>query len=55
MLDNQVGNPQLKATRKLQAQHPIEEGGRQAARDDAVDRQEQAGRQGEELTRSAAT
>ena len=27
MLDNRVGNPQLKAARKLQAQHPIEEVG----------------------------
>jgi ketol-acid reductoisomerase len=50
VLDNRAGQPELKASRKAAAAHPIEEGRQRAARDDAVDQRQQAGRQGQELT-----
>ena len=46
VLDNRAGQPELKAARKAAARAPDREGRRRAARDDAVDRREQAGRQG---------
>ena len=52
VLDNRAGQPELKAARKQAAAHPIEQVGSGIARNDAVDRQEQAGRQGEELNAS---
>ena len=46
-----MGNPEMKASRKLAGGSTrIEKVGSGIARDDAVDRQEQAGGQGEELT-----
>ena len=45
MLENKVNQTSFKATRAQANAHPIEAGRREAARDDAVDRQEQAGRQ----------
>ncbi len=50
VLDNRAGQPELKASRKAAAAHPIEKAGARAARDDALDRREQAGGQGKELS-----
>ncbi len=53
VLENKAGQASFKATRARAAAHPDRRSRRQAARDDAVDRQEQAGRSGEELSTSA--
>jgi ketol-acid reductoisomerase len=52
VLDNRAGNPELKGRAENPGRASDREGRHRAARDDAVDRQEQAGRQGEELIRS---
>ena len=46
----QAGAPTLQSRRRLTAEHQIEAGRCEAARDDAVDREEQAGRSVEELS-----
>ena len=52
VLENKAGQVSFKAMRRRQAEHSIEAGRRAAARHDALDRQGQAGRQGQELTRT---
>ena len=44
ILENRAGAPTLLSRRRLMAEHPIEMVGEQAARDDAVDQEEPAGR-----------
>ena len=50
LLENKVGQVGFKATARPQQRPPDRAGRREAARDDAVDRQERAGRQDEELS-----
>ena len=52
--ESQAGQPSFKAMRRRERRASNRGGRRQAARHDAVDRQEQAGRQGEELGLGAA-
>ena len=54
MTENAAGQPHFRELRRQAAHHPIEEVG-EAARPDAVDRREPAGRQVEELTGAAPT
>ena len=49
VLDNRAGQPELKACSQGRRRAPDRGDGRQAARDDALDCEEQAGRSGEEL------
>ena len=51
ILENRAGAPMLLARRRLTAEHEIEKVGGEAARDDAVDQAEPAGRHVEELAR----
>ena len=50
VLDNKAGQPELQGQRASRRRAPDRGGRRRAARDDALDRQEQAGRQGQELS-----
>ncbi len=54
VLDNRAGQPELKAAPQGRRRAPDRADRRPAARDDAVDRRQQAGRQGQELTRRSA-
>ena len=49
IIENQAGAPTLHSRRRLTAEHQIESRRREAARDDAVDQEEQPGRPVEEL------
>ena len=54
LLENQTGATKLNAMRRIGRQHPDRNRRRQAARHDAVDQEEQAGRPIEELANQAA-
>ena len=52
ILENRAGAPTLLSRRRLTAEHQIEVVGEQAARDDALDQEEQAGGPDPQLTRT---